>query len=425
MFFPRRPLRHHSLCFVAAFACGACALCPVAWAQEAGPDSMGMPGMYGGYDMTREASGTSWQPDSTPMSGIHSMTGAWMSMLHGYADVVYDHQGGPRGNDQTFTTGMLMFMARRDLTEGAFGLRLMVSGDPPMGKSGYPLLFQTGETADGRTPLIDRQHPHNLLMEAAATYSRSLSAGSSVFVYAGLAGEPALGPVAFMHRLSGEDNPEAPVTHHWLDSSHVAYGVVTGGYTWREFKLEASAFNGHEPDQYRYDIELRPLQSYAARLSYNPTRDWSLQASTGHLVSPEQLQPDVNVQRTTASASYNAPLGQWWQTTLAWGRNSPSAGTASTGWLLESAAQPLLGHTFFGRIERVAKDELFLPDASLYGESFTINKLSLGYIYDVARLQSISFGVGGLFSVYSFPAALDNTYSAHPTSFMVFARARL
>jgi hypothetical protein len=165
--FPRPPLRHHSLCFVAAFVCGACTLCPVAWAQEAGPDSMGMPGMYGGYDMTREASGTSWQPDSTPMSGIHSMTGAWMSMLHGYADVVYDHQGGPRGNEQTFTTGMLMFMARRDLTDGAFGLRLMVSGDPPMGKSGYPLLFQTGETANGRTPLIDRQHPHNLLMEAA------------------------------------------------------------------------------------------------------------------------------------------------------------------------------------------------------------------------------------------------------------------
>jgi hypothetical protein len=425
MLCPRRPLRHHCLCLVAAFAYGACALSPIARAQEAGPDPMGMSGMYGGYDMTREASGTSWQPDSTPMEGIHSMTGAWMSMLHGHADVVYDHQGGPRGDDQSFTTGMLMFMARRDLTDGALGLRLMVSGDPPMGKSGYPLLFQTGETANGRTPLIDRQHPHNLLMEAAATYSRSLSAGSSAFVYAGLAGEPALGPVAFMHRLSGEDSPEAPLTHHWLDSTHVSYGVVTAGYTWRVFKLEASAFNGREPDQYRYDIEVRPLQSYAARLSYNPTSDWSLQASTGHLVSPEQLQPDVNERRTTASASYNAPVGQWWQTTLAWGRNSPSAGHASAGWLLESAAQPAAGHTFFGRIERVAKDELFLPGAAFYDDSFTINKLSLGYIHDFMRLQSINFGVGGSFSVYRFPGALDEVYGAHPTSFMLFVRARL
>ena len=425
MLCPRRPLRHHCLCLVAAFAYGACALSPIARAQEAGPDPMGMSGMYGGYDMTREASGTSWQPDSTPMEGIHSVTGAWMTMLHGHADVVYDHQGGPRGNDQSFTTGMLMFMARRDITDGALGLRLMVSGDPPMGKSGYPLLFQTGETADGRTPLIDRQHPHNLLMEAAVTYSRSLSAGSSAFVYAGLAGEPALGPVAFMHRLSGQDNPEAPLTHHWLDSTHVSYGVVTAGYTWREFKLEASAFNGREPDQYRYDIEVRPLQSYAARLSYNPTSDWSLQASTGHLVSPEQLQPDVNERRTTASASYNAPVGQWWQTTLAWGRNSASAGHASAGWLLESAAQPVAGHTFFGRIERVAKDELFLPGTAFYDDSFTINKLSLGYIHDFMRLQSINFGVGGSFSVYRFPGALDEVYGAHPTSFMLFVRARL
>jgi hypothetical protein len=174
---------------------------------------MGMPGMYGGYDMTREASGTSWQPDSTPMGGIHGMTGAWLTMLHGYADVVYDHQGGPRGNDQSFTTGMLMFIARRDLTDGALGLRLMISGDPPMGKSGYPLLFQTGETANGRTPLIDRQHPHDLLMEAAATYSRSLSAGSSAFVYEGRSGEPERGKVAVTHSMSGQAKPKAPLKH--------------------------------------------------------------------------------------------------------------------------------------------------------------------------------------------------------------------
>lgn len=421
--FPHRPIRHRSLCLAAALICARSVFVHAAWGQE--PDAMGMSGTLGSYAMTREASGTSWQPDSTPMGGSHSMTGAWMSMLHGYADVVYDHQGGPRGDAQSFTTGMLMFMARRELTGGALGLRLMVSADPPMGKSGYPLLFQTGETANGRTPLIDRQHPHNLLMEAAATYSNNVSVDSSVFVYLGLAGEPALGPVAFMHRLSGEDIPEAPLTHHWLDSTHVSYGVITGGYAWRQFKLETSAFNGREPDQYRYNLEVRPLQSYAARLSYNPTRDWSLQASAGHLVSPEQLQPDVNERRMTASGSYNAPLGQWWQTTLAWGRKSPTAGRASAGWLLESAAQPVPRETFFGRIERVAKDELFLPGGSLYDDSFAITKLSLGYIHDVMRLQSIDFGVGGLFSVYRFPGALDGFYGAHPTSFMLFVRARL
>lgn len=385
-----------------------------------------MPGLYGRYAMTREASGTSWQPDSTPMQGIHGMAGGWMTMVHGFVNAIYDEQGGARGSSQTFSTSMLMLMARRDLDGGALGLRLMLSGDPLMGASGYPLLFQTGETADGRVPLIDRQHPHNLVMEAALTYSRDLAPGSAMFLYAGPAGEPALGPTTFMHRLSGMDNPEAPITHHWLDSTHVSYGVVTAGYVWRELKLDASAFNGREPDQHRYDIELRRPDSYAARLTWNPASAWSMQVSTGRLASPEQLEPGVAVRRTTASVSYNAPSpGQWWQTTLAWGHNAPTPGTASSGWLVESALRLTVSQTLFGRAERVAKDELLLPGAPPAGGSFTVNKISLGYIYDFLERESLTVGVGGLASTYSYPAVLNPFYGYRPGSFMLFVRARL
>ena len=359
------------------------------------------------------------------MSGLHTMRGAWMTMVHGQADFAYDEQRGPRGATQSFSTSMLMFMARRELSDGAFGLRVMASTDPLMGRRGYPLLFQTGETANGRDPLVDRQHPHDLLMEAAATYRLNLSPQSSLFVYAGLPGTPALGPNAFMHRLSGMDNPEAPLSHHWLDSTHVSWGVVTGGYTWKALRLEASVFNGREPDQDRYNIELRSLDSYAARVSYNPTRDWSLQGSFGRFASPEQLQQRVSVRRSTASASYNAPLAQWWQTTLAWGHNAASAGQASDAWLLESALKLAGAHTLFGRLERVAKDELFLPGAALNGRSFAISKLSLGYIRDFARLGALDLGLGGLISTYSYPSTLNAAYGSRPTSFMVFVRARL
>jgi hypothetical protein len=387
---------------------------------------MSMTGLYGAYGMQREASGTSWQPDSTPMDGMHSMHGEWLTMLHGFVDAIYDDQGGPRGATERTATSMLMFMARRGLDDGAFGVRLMISAEPLLGPSGYPLLFQNGESANGRVPLIDRQHPHNLLMEAAATWSRDLAPASSVFLYAGPAGEPALGPTTFMHRLSGMDNPEAPISHHWLDSTHVSYGVVTGGYVWRDFKLDASVFNGREPDQHRYDVELRPLDSYAARLSWNPAPDLSLQVSSGKLVAPEQLQPGVDVHRTTASVSYNAPsAGQWWQTTLAFGHDAPSQGAASNGWLLESALKVTPVQTVFARAERVTKDELFLPGAPLYGESFTIEKLSLGYIYDFAQLQQLALGVGGLASTYSFPSALNAAYGYRPSSWMLFVRARL
>ena len=165
-----------------------------------------------------------------------------------------------------------MFMARRELTDGAFGVRLMVSADPLMGKSGYPLLFQTGETANGVDPLIDRQHPHDLLMEAALTYSHDLAPAAPPSCTPDFPGEPALGPNAFMHRLSAMENPEAPLSHHWLDSTHITWGVLTAGYIVAGVKLEASAFNGREPDENRYDIEVRALDSYAVRASYNPYR---------------------------------------------------------------------------------------------------------------------------------------------------------
>jgi hypothetical protein len=388
--------------------------------------TMSMVGLYGPYSMSREASGTSWQPDTSPMEGLHRMGDPWMTMWHGIANLVYDDQGGPRGDSKTFSNSMLMFMGRREVDAGAFGARVMISADPLMGKSGYPELFQNGETADGVHPLINRQHPHNLLMEAAGTYSVDVSADSSVFGYAGIAGEPALGPPAFMHRFSGMDDLEAPLSHHWLDSTHVTYGVVTAGYVWDRLKLDASVFNGREPDQNRYQVELRRFDSYSARLSYNPTPDLSLQLSSGRLASPEQLEPNVAVHRSTASASYNRMLMQFqWQTTLAFGRNDPQPGTASNAWLLESALIFADAHTFFGRAERVAKDELFVPGQPLYGQTFTIDSLSLGYIYDFAHLAQARVGVGGLVTVYRFPTILDPAYGDGPISCMVFLRIKL
>jgi hypothetical protein len=388
--------------------------------------TMSMPGLYGPYSMSRESSGTGWQPDSTPMPGSERMGDPWMTMWHGAANLIYDDQGGRRGDTKTFSNSLLMFMGRREVQDGAFGVRAMVSADPLMGKGGYPELFQTGETADGVHPLIDHQHPHNLLIEAAVTYSLNLPGRSAVFAYAGIAGEPALGPPAFMHRFSGMDDPEAPLGHHWLDSTHVTYGVVTAGYVWDRVKLDASTFNGREPDQNRYDVELRRFDSYSARLSYNPLPDLALQVSHGRLASPEQLEPNVAVHRSTVSASYNRMLALvQWQTTLAFGRNAPQPGTSSDAWLLESELILADVHTFFGRAEHVAKGELFSPGQALYGQTFTVNSLSLGYIYDFTRLAQSRIGIGGLVTVYRYPSMLDATYGSGPVSAMLFLRVKL
>jgi hypothetical protein len=388
--------------------------------------AMAMSGAYGPYAMAREASGTSWQPDSSPHEGAMFMAGGWHAMVHGFVNAIYDHQGGPRGGDKSFSESMLMLMGQRPLGEGTLGVRTMVSLDPLMGRAGYPLLFQTGETADGTTPLIDRQHPHNLFMELAGSYSRRVGERDSAFVYAGLPGEPALGPPAFMHRFSGIDNPQAPITHHWLDSTHITNGVVTAGYVHDAFKVEASVFRGREPDQFRYRIELGRLDSASARISFNPSANWSLQASHGFIRSPEALEPGVNTRRTTASAIWDVPAtyGKW-QTTAAWGRNRNEPGRRLDGYLLESALSLHGEHTIFGRIERVQKDELFEAGAPQQGETFTVNQLSLGYVRDFRLRDHVKLGVGGVASAYSAPSSLDPAYGRNPTSYMVFVRLKL
>jgi hypothetical protein len=198
--------------------------------DSAGQDQMSMHGALGPYGMNRDSSGTSWQPDLASAMGGMTMSDGWMLMTEARATGILDNQSGPRGGNDVFAAGMAMAMASRDLAGGGtLGLRAMFSIDPVMGRRGYPLLFQTGETANGTTPLIDRQHPHNLFMELAGTYSQMLSGSDSLFIYAGDPGEPALGPSAYMHRASGLDNPETPIAHHWLDSTHISFGVVTAG----------------------------------------------------------------------------------------------------------------------------------------------------------------------------------------------------
>jgi hypothetical protein len=385
-----------------------------------------MTGLYGSYPMTREASGTAWQPDAAEHSGIHAMRGSWMLMLHGNAHLVFDHQGGARGDDKFFSSNMIMGMAQRSVGPGTLGLRTMLSLEPAtIGKEGYPLLLQTGETADGVTPLIDRQHPHDLFMELAGTYS--ISSGShSFFVYGGLPGEPALGPPAFMHRFSGSNIPLAPISHHWLDSSHITFGVVTAGVVVDRVKLEASAFRGREPDQNRWGIESPKLDSHSFRLSVNPGSHLALQVSYGRLESPEQLEPGVDQDRTTASAMYD---GHWngghWETTLAWGRNRNRPGNILDAFTAEAATRLGEAHTIMARAERVEKDELFVEPDPRAGRVFGVGELSAGYRFDFLHQGHFAAGVGTLGMITFVPDELRSTYGDHPASVALFAHLEL
>ncbi|HEX6072286.1 MAG TPA: hypothetical protein VFY95_04690, partial [Sphingomicrobium sp.] len=345
--------------------------------EGASGHGMAMTGALGPYPMERESSGTAWQPDATEHMGLMTMSGDWTLMAHGVLNLVYDHQSSPRGDDKAFASGMLMGMARRPLGNGTLQFKAMISPDPLMGKNGYPLLLASGETANGVDRLVDRQHPHDFFMELSASVSQNIGPKSSAFLYAGLPGEPAFGPPAFMHREAILDSPEAPISHHWLDSTHIAFGVLTAGVVVDRVKLEVSRFNGREPDQHRWNIETAPLDSTAVRVSWNPTAELALQGSWGHFTDAEQLEPGVDQKRWSASALYAREIAPGWKfaATLAWGRKAIEDHKDDA--YVAEASLKHRGWTVFGRGEITENREL-VEDPEEHGPAFRVGKVSLG-----------------------------------------------
>ena len=378
---------------------------------------------FGPISDLQQASGTAWQPAATPMHAVHFMRGDWQVMTHYNAFLAYDDQSGPRGDHQVNSINWLMLMATRRSDENELSFRGMFSLEPwTTSTQGYPLLFQSGE-AYRRSPLVDRQHPHDFFMELAGRYRRLLDPDTLLSLYLAPAGEPALGPPAFMHRMSAMDNPAAPLSHHWLDSTHISFGVLTAGLARKSWQLEGSWFNGREPDEDRWDLEPAHLDSFAGRLTWNPAPEWSAQISQGYLKSPEELHPREHRWRTTASVMHlqKLPGDAHLATTLAWGRNNPGH-TATDALLLESSW--MSGRmAFFGRAEYVEKtgEELALLPAA---RKIPVKQFSVGLTRELVQDRPYQLALGGSVS-YSFkPGDLDPLYGKHPMGFWVFVRLR-
>ncbi|WP_253183222.1 hypothetical protein [Sphingobium phenoxybenzoativorans] len=356
------------------------------------------------------------------MNGLHVMTGDWMLMAHGYAWGVYTDQGGARGDDKAYVQSMLMATAERPLGDGArLTLKSMFSLEPLMSARGYPNLFATGETANG-IALIDRQHPHDLFMELAARIDVDIAPGASAFLYGGPVGEPALGPSAFMMRRSSRYNAEAPITHHWFDSTHITYGVVTAGVSASAFQIEASAFRGREPDEERWGIETPKLDSWSVRGTWSPSSNWAAQLSYGRIKSPEALHDDEDEGRLTASVSYGddrlSVIG-------AFSAKNRLPGPVLTAWLLEANWNPASGHNLFGRIENVENDELFPEGDPLHGAAFRVTKMQAGYAYRIPLGKMFGLALGGSAAIYDKPRALDAAYGKNPVGLTAFAKLSL
>ncbi|MFZ0798324.1 MAG: hypothetical protein WCA13_20240 [Terriglobales bacterium] len=401
--------------------------------QKIEMQGMDMPGM----DMSQTApdwmpsphagSGTGWQPAATPGHMWMRSIGAWNLMAHGVVFVDYNQQGGPRGEGKAESVNWLMLMEQHKLGRGSILFREMFSAESLTAPHpGFPELFQTGETYHGQ-PLVDHQHPHNVFSELALYYTHPLGIATkekiSWLFYGAAAGEPALGPVAYMHRASASELPMAPLSHHLQDSTHISFGVVTTGLVIDRFKIEGSVFNGREPDEKRYTIQFAPLDSWSARLSVAPSRNWTAQYSYGRLEHPEALEPGSQ-RRQTASIEYVRPFANGsWATSAVWGRVHKVFDDHNlNGYLLETTASFKVRNYVFSRMELVDKDELF-PNNPLF-PSFRIGAYTFGGARDLVQSRLWQLALGADFTFYSKPSTLDPVYGKNPVSFQMFLRVR-
>jgi hypothetical protein len=385
-----------------------------------------------------EGSGTAWQPASVSSPEWMWMRGGWMLMAHGVIFVDYNQQGGPRGEGKAESVNWGMLMEQHRLGAGTILFRQMLSAESLTSPHpGFPELFQTGETYHGE-PLVDHQHPHNVFAELSLLYMLPLSKELSWEFYGGPAAEPALGPVTYIHRASAAELPLAPLGHHLQDSTHTSFGVITTGFVIDRVKLEGSAFNGHEPNEERWSIQLAALDSWSARAFVAPARNWAAQYSIGRLEHPEALEPGDQL-RQTASVEYNRPLTRdngatgSWATTLVWGRvhefatDTNVSATNLNGYLLESTLNFQRRNYVFLRLELVDKDELF-PQAPVH-PAYRIGAYTFGgerdlIRHDTTQDHSWRLGLGADVTVYSKPAVLDASYGNYPVSFQIFLRLR-
>ena len=377
-------------------------------------------------------SGTSAEPNSTPTPMLMSQKGPWMLMFHANVFVLDEQQSSSRGGDKFFSTNWFMPMAQRELGRGIFTIRTMLSLEPAtVTDRRYPLLFQQGETAFG-VPIADGQHPHDFVMELAALYDLKLSDKTLLSFYFAPTGDPAIGPTAYPHRASAFENPVGTLGHHQEDSTHIADDVVTVGLTYRIARIEASGFHGREPDEFRWDIDQGKIDSWSARLTVQPSRNWSGQYSYARIKSPEALFPTEDQERMTASIMYDRPFQDGnWANTLLWGRTrSLEDDSIFNSYLFESTVRFHTRNYSWTRIENAERSNELILGENPPPAGFTekpighVQAYTFGYGHDFDLFPHVASAIGAQFTTYGVPNALKSIYGSHASGVTIFVRLR-
>jgi hypothetical protein len=344
--------------------------------------------------------------------------------LHGNAFSAFVDQNTLRGGSELQTTAWLMTSYTHPFNAGEWGARVMLTLDPlTLGDCGYARLAlgQLGQCDD--RPFDDRVAAHPLLMDVSLHGALRLQQ-ATLSLRAGLVGEPALGPVSYMHRPSAQFDPALPLTSFDLNPAHIASGFATMGIARGRLTLELSAFNNDHGDDDPYDLDTGAFDSFAARAGVRLGAASMLRVSAGQLDSVQGgahaahggIAGDTRVV-TVSLEGDNRVRGIPVTTTFAWGRQH--AGGIGTNAFLAEALVQRGPHAVTLRAEShesIDQDAtvVILPDGS-HSHSFTnhvvaTHEIGAAWSMRVIRLMSVQGRVGVRGGVTFFPERRHGYY---------------
>jgi len=383
-----------------------------------------------GQEHVHEDAATMAEPPSLSPDTMSAMLAAdpgekWLTMVHGFAFLTYNRQSGPSGGEDFESQNHVMAAALHRLWGGKLSLLGTFSLEPAtIPRAGSYELFQRGETYNGIL-LVDRQHPHDLFIELAAAWERRLSDSFALRLYLAPVGEPALGPIAYPHRLSASAMPQAPLSHHNQDSTHITYDVMTAAADWGPLTVEGSAFHGAEPNENRWDIEAGPIDSYSGRLTLRLLPELQGQVSVGHLENPEAIEPGNQTRAVGALYWQRLTSDGFLAVSLISGFNDTEEGR-EWGSLLEGTWK-FGSNGIFGRVEAVDRDLYELTHKTQRPDGVErvrtrVWAATLGVSRDLPLFPNVATSAGASATLYHFTSRLDPVYDKTPFGFQAFLR---
>jgi hypothetical protein len=289
-------------------------------------------------------------------------------------------------------------------------------------RHGYPELLQVGEERGDGSPYIDAQHPHSSpIMGLTLSDTMGLADDRSLKLSFAPRGESTDGPVAYVHRAAARDMPDAPLGHHvGQDAGHISSTVLAAQLSVKAWIIEASAYNGDEPEPTHVNLPLGPLNSGALRLIYAITPSHRVMGSAAEVKQMDPAFPGMtSATRLSASLYDRFPLSGAWTVDHDFVVGSISwhpAGATLTSFLDEVTATS--GQSdIWGRLEIVQRlgSELALPDTPAMVASQDkrwVSALTVGYTYWAARSHGLELGIGTSLTADAIPAAWANAYGS-------------